>query len=397
MASTYLDWAATGPPIEEILQECGEIAREYSGNPSSRHTPGKKARDLLENARDGCARILNCNAGQLSLTSGGSESNNIVFSSLLHKKQMGSIVISAIEHASVYEPVRHLEEFGYDVRYVQPNADGRIDPSALAGKIDRSTQCVSVMHVNNETGAIQPIEEICKKVREAEEVWGRKIHLHCDAVQSFGKIEVDLGRMDVDSLAASGHKLGAMRGSGLLYLKREIPVLYRGGGQEHDVRPGTENLPAIWGLYRAASSWSESRVKLYEHARALYSILVTGISDINGAQIISGTGIDGFQTSSPYILTASLPPIPGEVLVRIMSDRGYYISTGSACSSKGKKNTRVLMNMGMDKRIADSAIRISTGPLTSASDCESFCRVLSEEYSALQQTISRSSTHAVSR
>ena len=387
MPSIYLDWAATGLPMDEVLAECTKIAGDHYANPSSQHAPGKAARKLLEEARQGCAQILGCKNNEVYFTSGGSEANNIICTSLVHKRRTGSVVIAAIEHASVYEPVQHLKDFGFDVRVVRPMSNGITDPSSVAANIDDSTQCVSIMHVNNETGAIQPVEEIGVMLKKAEVDSGRKIHFHCDAVQSFGKLPLNVKQMGIDSLTVSGHKLGAPKGGGLLYLQKEVPILYRGGGQESEIRPGTENLPSIWGLYRSASMWAKSRQSLLSHAQQLYEFLSEQILNIDGAVLNGRNQKDRSHNHSPYILSVAFPPIPGEVLVRVMSDHGYYISTGSACSSRGKKNTRVLMNMGIEKHVADSTIRISTGPSTSLKDCESFCNALSTEIAALKRSI----------
>lgn len=387
MSSIYLDWAASGLPMDEVLSECTQVAKAYFANPSSVHAPGKAAHHRLETARAGCASIIGCRPQELFFTSGGSEANNIIFASLLHKKRKGSVVISAVEHASVYEPAIHLKEFGFEVRLVKPRSNGVLDPIDVKACIDQSTQCVSVIHVNNETGSIQPVSAIAKAVRDVETSTGKKILFHCDAVQSFGKLPVNVIELDVDALSASGHKLGGPKGSGLLFLNREMQVLYRGGGQESGIRPGTENLPAVWGLYRSASIWDKTQNDVKNQAQKLAAILKGGIDLIENGRLVPATRDAELSTHSPFIVAATFPPIPGEVLVRAMTDRGFFISTGSACSSRGAKKNRVLGNIGISKDVADSAIRISIGPTTKEGDCRSFCDALRREVSTLRNAI----------
>jgi len=379
----YLDWAATAPPLWQVRAEAFQKAEELYANPSSVHGAGRAARDCIERARRSCADSLGAHPRDIYFTSGATESNNIVFSSFFNRPARGSVVITGIEHPSVYEPAKALEKAGFAVRYIQADSDGVVDPERFAAGVDGDTVLAAVMLVNNETGAVQPVAEITRLIRQKSPRASRRVHIHTDAVQAFGKQRISCDEMGVDSLAASGHKIGAPRGGGILFLNRPLDTLYRGGEQESAVRPGTENLEAIYGLGKAVEIWEEHREEWNEHARELKRLLLERISAIDGACLVGPAGGPA-QRHSPFIITVSFPPAPGEVIVRVMSDRGFAVSTGSACSSRGKKNLRVLQNMGIDRGIAGSAIRISTGPATAVSDCDAFCTALERETAALR-------------
>ncbi len=387
MESTYLDWAATAPPMQDILAKAAGIASGNYANPSSIHRDGADARRIIEKDRQTCADELNALPNQVYFTSGGSETNNIILSSLLTRKSKGSLVISGIEHASVYEPAKFIEKSGFDVKYVRAEKDGRITPDKFAAQVGKNTLMVSIMLVNNETGAVQPVSELVKRIRKIVNREGRSVHIHCDAVQAFGKLPIDVEEMGIDSLAASGHKIGAPRGAGLLYLRGQIDAVYKGGGQEGALRPGTENLFAINALVGATLAWAKHRSDWHENAVHLRALLLENMCRISGARLIDPGYIQPNARYSPYIVMVSFPPIPGEVLVRVMSDRGYSISTGSACSSRGKKELRVLEQMGIDRDFAKSAIRISTGNQTTETECASFCDILNAEVTSLRRQI----------
>ena len=243
MEQIYLDWAATALPDKEIIQTAVDMALETFGNPSSPHRRGKEAAALLSAERKNTAAALGTIPEQLFFTSGGTESNNIVISSLLNKKRPGNIVISGIEHSSVYEPAKMLEKFGWEVRIVNPEPGGRLSAADFTGHIDEDTRMASVIMVNNETGAVQPVKEIGRLIKTTEAC--RLTHFHVDAVQAAGKYQLDLNKLPIDSASFSSHKFRGPRGSGLLYLKKHIAPLYAGGGQETGMRHGTENTFGI--------------------------------------------------------------------------------------------------------------------------------------------------------
>ncbi len=418
MSIIYLDWAATAPPDPEAIAEHERIASSAYGNPSSDHAAGRAARELLESARSRAARLLGARPEQVIFTSSGTESNNIVLLSLLARKRAGEVVVSGIEHPSVYEPARLLAEMGFAVRFVAAEGNGIVSSERLHAALSEKTVLVALMYVNNETGAIQPVRELAQLVGESARRWGRAIHFHSDCVQALGKIPVDCGTLGVDSASFSGHKLGAPRGAGLLYLKRPLVPLYRGGGQELGLRPGTENLPAIAASVLAIERHAAGRGHAGEaddaarvagstasgaggpklagvalpaasleeaaaHAAGLKRLLVERIRSIEGHRFIPEEVLYEPDHYSPFILNVAFPPMPGEVLVRMMSDRGYAISTGSACSTRGQKHLRVLSAMGVEHDLAFSAIRISTGYSTTVAEVEAFCGDLGRAVASL--------------
>ena len=381
MSIIYLDWAATAPPDPETIAEYARVAAGTYGNPSSQHAAGRAAGELLLSARGRAARLLGAQPGQVIFTSCGTESNNIVMLSPLLRKRIGSVVVSGIEHPSVYEPARLLAEMGFAVRFVPAERNGIVSPERLLQTVDDTTLLVAIMYVNNESGAIQPVREISALLAELVRVGGRPIHLHSDCVQALGKIPVDCGALGVDSASFSGHKLAAPRGCGLLYLKRPLAPLYRGGGQEFDLRPGTENLPAICSTAMAIERHASAQGRA--SAAGLKSLLIERIRSIEGHRFIPEEVETDPDRYSPFILNVAFPPMPGEVLVRLMSDRGYAISTGSACSTRKQKHLRVLSAMGVDRDLAFSAIRISTGYATTPADIEAFCADLAMAVTSL--------------
>ncbi len=381
----YLDWAATAIPENEILTRVHELELKQFGNPSSLHREGQKAKEILEESRQRLADVLGCSGNELIFTSGGTEANNMVLLSQLNRKGNRKIVISCLEHASVFEPAKLLSSKGHQVVYVQAGEDGRIDPDRLEAELDANTALVAVMLVNNETGAIQDLPGIAERIDRFARIAGRKIHFHADAVQALGKIPFSLDSA-VDSASFSAHKLAGPRGVGALYLRRggTLQFLYTGGGQEQGRRPGTENLPGIFGLALAAEGKQGSLENNLTHVRGLSRNLIPKILDL-GAQIIPHSRIEEEERFSPYILCAAFPPVPGEVLVRVLDQEGIALSTGSACSARKKNSSRVLENMGVPAGLAASAIRISFGARTSEKDLDRLVQALKARLPELTQ------------
>ncbi|MFP4562152.1 MAG: cysteine desulfurase family protein [Spirochaetia bacterium] len=381
----YLDWAATAVPDSALMDELVSIETELYGNPSSLHAEGKRARMLLEECRGRTAGTLELDPSTLYFTSGGTESNGVVLTSLLFRRKRSGMVISGIEHPSVWETAKHLKELGCPVKTVKANPSGHIDPDTIASAIDDETGLVAVMAVSNDTGAVQPLKSIVHAVRDRERDRGGRIHIHTDAVQALGKIPFDPISLGVDSAAFSGHKIGAPRGIGMLYLAKPLKTLLAGGEQEGGIRPGTENLRGILGITLAVERRAAAFEELFEHGRRLERRIIRAVEEEPSVKLIGDYERgDGY---SPWIVTVSIPPIPGEVLVRIMSDRGFAVSTGSACSAAKAARTRSLENMGIDKKTAFSAIRVSTGPATTDEDIDEFLRVLFKESALLVKSL----------
>jgi cysteine desulfurase len=374
--TTYLDWAATSVPDPDIIAGMADIAASSLGNPSSIHRLGRDSASLLERTRKQCAALLGVKPSEIVFTSGGTEANNLIISSFMRKRSGYGVVTTGIEHPSVFESVHLLKEFGAGLRIVGGKANGCIEPEAIAESLDDKTDLVTVMLVSNDTGAVQQIEKICSLVREKERKNGRPIHLHCDMVQGLGKVPIDLGTLSVDSASFSAHKIKGPRGAGILYVKKPLQTVFSGGEQEYGMRPGTENLPAIWAMGEAMKKCVP---KVNENARKAYgikSILVDELQSMDFCRLLERADKASY---SPFITAAFVPPVPGEVLVRVMSDKGYAISTGSACSRSAKKRIRPLAYLGISEADAHSAIRISIGYDTTEDDVRGFCKTLRGE------------------
>ncbi len=372
----YLDWAAAAPRDRDIWDEARAVDNEAFANPSSPHRLGRRAADRIEEAHARTAATVGVRSDEIVFTSGATESNNMVISSLLIRETRGNVVASAIEHASVFEPCKLLERCGFPLRLVKCGRDGRIDPDSVVRKVDSETLLLTIMHVNNETGSIQPLADIVSAVRACRRS-GRRIHIHADLVQSTGRIHNPLPKVDLDSASISGHKLGAPRGCGVLVLRRTIEAIYRGGGHESGRRPGTHNLFAVWATMRALEKTVPAGVS--SGARAAHDALLRELAHVPGCVVIPDTA-----HRSPYICSLSLPPIPGEVIVRLLDEEGYTISTGAACATNRRRDNRVLRAMGYDERLAGSAVRVSWGPDITVDTVVGFARAVARVFSAVK-------------
>ncbi len=388
MYDKYFDWAATAPPDPDIIEMMNATALKTFGNPSSRHLYGKAARSVIETAREQCARHLGCRTCDLCFTSGGTESNNLIILSFLTEGRKGHIVMSAIEHPSVYGPIEVLRRSGFTLTVVPPDSGGHIDPQRLASAVGPDTVFVSVMTVNNETGAVQPIPEISRMIRLKAAAVGAKVHIHTDAVQALGKIPVNLEAFDVDSASFSGHKFGGPRGSGLLFCKRRPSPLFTGGGQEGGFRSGTENTAGIAGFAAALEKRISSLSSIRERLQRIEERIFAQLQTFSQAKIIpdnrspASAGDDPFdgRSYSPHIITVAVPPVPGEVMVRSLSDSGYALSTGSACSSRKAGENRTLSAMQLPAVDAASAVRLSFGLNSTESAAAELIEEITEKY-----------------
>jgi cysteine desulfurase len=379
--SIYLDWAATTPPNARILAEAVNLACSDFANPSSVHRAGKTASTRLVEARTKCARSLGVKPETIIFTSGGTEADHLPLLALLQRPVRGSIAVSAIEHPALLEQAHALEHCGWSLIIIPATREGFITPEAVLSSLRDDTAFVAVMAVNNETGAIQPVAEISAALI-ARSTGKKKPHFHVDAVQAEGKIAIVLATPGMDSAALSAHKLQGPRGTGILYLAHRIEPFIRGGGQEGGLRPGTENLAGAWAL---AQCLEKAMVNLRGGKSAqetLMKDLIVTISKIKGISVIpeSRTPVDG--RFSPYIVQFTNTHVPGEVLVRSLSDRDIYISTGSACSSR-KKTRPVLQAMHLGAEKQQNAFRISVGSTTTAQEISALAVALEDLLSTL--------------
>ena len=366
----YFDWAATSPQDADILKESLQISIEHFANPSSSHKAGSDARLVLENARALCAHSLGTKPSQLFFTSGGTESDALpLLSVLAGERKSGRIIISGVEHPAVRAQCDMLKKRGFDICTVNPDKNGFVDSQSIADKITPDTLMVSVMAVNNETGCIQPVRAIAEQIARASG-GKRKAHFHVDCVQAAGKIPLCITEMGADSAAFSAHKISGPRGIGLLYLSepgRFRPFLV-GGGQEQNVRSGTENLFGAVALSKCLEKYAFcTETERFLEQRSWTADFIASLLSIPNCRLVPPLRADLSRNVqelfSPWIVQAAFLGIPGQVMVRALDAKGFCISTGSACSAK-KQSRPILKAMSAPPEIQDSAVRFSFGAFT---------------------------------
>ena len=377
----YFDWAATSPADEDILKESLEFTLENWANPSSAHQAGKNARQVLEIARKRAAQSLNVKSENIYFTSGGTESDQIPILSLLNKNAKGTILISSIEHPAVREQAKAMTKCGWKVVQIPADKKGIITAEAVKNLLTTDTMLVCVMAVNNETGSIQPIYEIADTITEFYK-GKRRAKFHVDCVQAAGKIPLNLSYNGIDSAALSAHKICGPRGIGILYLKDTIEPFLRGGGQENGIRSGTENVFGAEAFSKCLERYIIKEQNQTAYNNFLEQTKVTNeftnkLASLNGCTVIPPQRNDFPQLFSPYVVQAAFKNIPGNVMLRALDAKGFYISTGSACSTR--KNSRpVLEAMNISEDLRETAVRFSFGPHTTK-------KAVSELFDAVQE------------
>ena len=355
----YLDNSSTTRQHDFVTELMVKMMREDFGNPSSLHRMGVTAEKALKAARKQTALSLGAGENEIYFTSGGTEGDNTaIFGAWEAGKRAGNkILTSAVEHPAVLEACRRLERQGAQVVYLGVDREGRVDLQQLKDELTEDVILITVMHVNNELGTVQPLEEIGKLKREAEKRWGSRILFHTDAVQSYGKEPVETARWAVDMLSVSGHKVHGPKGIGALYIREgiHIPSFIWGGGQEKGFRSGTENMPAIAGLGLAAECATKDKEERITRLRELKARLLSGIEEsLTDVRVNSPQGED----CSPSILNVSFFGCRGEVLLHMLEQKDIYVSTGSACSSH-KKGSHVLSAAHLPDEAIEGAVRFS--------------------------------------
>ncbi|AEV28332.1 cysteine desulfurase family protein [Sphaerochaeta pleomorpha str. Grapes] len=369
----YFDNAATTPMSLEALQTYEKTAQDFIGNPSALHREGLKAQALLQENRETIAALLGVNASNLVFTSGATESNSIVLNNLIWTQKPGQVILTNIEHPSITEFARLLRQIGWNVTFLNA-PKGFVRPEDLKAALTDLTRLVCCMLVNNVVGSIQNIAELVAVVREFQAHKGRKIHFHTDAVQALGKIPFSLTGLGVDSASFSAHKFNGPRGIGILYNTNSgLQSLSRGGEQENGLRPGTENLPAIAAMTKALQIAYGSMEEHLRKAREINAMLRTELSEFSF--------LSAQQGCSPYILNLSVNPLPSEVFARILYDKGFCISSGSACSNNARqKGESVLSSMLIRPDDARSSIRLSFGFDTEIQDARELAEAIKKTY-----------------
>lgn len=371
----YLDNSATTRVCSEAIDCMLDCLNNNWGNPSSLHEKGIQAEDLLERARKTVAGAIGCEPSEIVFTSGGTQSNNIaVFGAVEAAKRKGNkIITSAVEHPSVMKAFDRLESEGYEVVRLRVDRFGRIDLEQLKNELDERTVLVSVMAVNNELGTIEPIREISALIKKS----GCPALFHVDAVQAFGKIPLSVRSLGVDLMSISSHKIHGPKGAGALYVKKGVRLISPivGGGQERDLRPGTEPMPAIAGFAGAVSALTVQ--KSLEKITALRNQTVEKLKNMDGVVLNSP------DDALPYIINLSLPGLPSEAVLNLLSNRNIYVSSGSACA-KGHKSP-VLTAAGLDTERINSSLRISFSRFTEETEIEMLLDGINKALSTLRR------------
>lgn len=361
MNEVYLDNSSTTRVCETAAAKVMELMTENYGNPSSLHALGFRAEQALTQARRSVAAALGAKEEEVFFTSGGTESNNLaIFGAAYARKRMGMhIVTTQIEHPSVANAVRQLEKEGWEVTWLQPDREGHIAPEAVLEAVRPDTTLVSMMAVNNEVGSLQPLDAVRGAIKRA----GAPALFHCDCVQGFGKLEVKPAALGIDLMTVSSHKIHGPKGAGALYIRRGVRVKPRvfGGGQEKDLRPGTEAMPALVGFGAACAALPEVKAGL-AHATELRGYLLEQIGGLRGITLNSP------PDALPYIVNLSIPGLRSEPVLNLLSEMGVYVSSGSACA-KGHKSP-VLTALGLPDTRIDSALRISFSRFTTPQEID---------------------------
>lgn len=376
MKNIYLDNAASTPMDERVLEAMMPYFTK-GGNASSIHSFGKPLKVALEDSRNNIADFLGVKPKEIFFTSGGTESNNTALKGLCLKNINGNrkhIISSTIEHPAVTDTLKYIEEkFGYEITFIKPGSDGMISPEKVLSEIRKDTLLISLMHSNNETGIINDIETIAKLKGE--------VYVHSDTVQSIGKVNLNFNKLNIDFASISGHKFYGPKGIGVLYIneKAKLDKFMHGGGQERDIRGGTENIPAIVGLSKAFDLLRENLDNDLMHYKTLRNFLINKLQDAFGDNIIFNSKEENSLYNIVNVSFNTDKLLLAEDMLLIQFDlKGIAVSGGSACSSGALKPSRVLLEMGRDEKTAMASLRISFGRKNKISEIDYLIDVLKE-------------------
>ncbi|AIQ16582.1 MULTISPECIES: cysteine desulfurase family protein [Paenibacillus] len=361
----YFDYCASTPVNPEVLDIFCAVSKNMYANPSSVHKLGYQASSLIEESREKISKLFKIAPSEIVFTSGATESNNLAILGVVRasRKVFASphIIISAIEHSSVYSCAEYLKKDNVEVTILPVDSNGLVSIKQLEESLKENTVLVSIMYANNETGVIQPIKEIGEMLKLHNQV-----SFHVDGVQAVGKMEIALGSIDLFTF--SGHKIGGPKGIGALIVKSNTviaPIIW-GGGQEYGIRPGTENVPAIASLAHAVEICILEQLSRTRHLQDIHHYIYNEIRSIPELEINSPRG----HLCAPHILNFSYRGVPSSISINILTQKGILVSSQSACSSKSNKFSRVLLAITNDKDIASSSIRLSFSEATTFSDAD---------------------------
>ena len=370
----YFDNSATTKVFDCVRDIVVKTMTEDYGNPSAKHKKGMEAEQYVRRAAAQIAKTLKVQEKEILFTSGGTESNNmaLIGTAMANHRAGKYLITTRIEHASVYNPMAWLEQQGFEVTYLGVDEQGHISLEELRKAIRPDTILVSVMHVNNEIGAIEPVEEIGAMLHEVNP----SILFHVDAIQSYGKLQIRPKKAQIDLLSASGHKIHGPKGVGFLYIDQRVkihPLIY-GGGQQRDLRSGTENVPGIAGLGAAAEEIYRNHEEKMERLIGLKDYFISRIGEIPEAVVNSLPGKEG----APQIVSVSFSGVRSEVLLHALEDKGIYVSSGSACSSNHPAISGTLKAVGVKRELLDSTLRFSFGMFNTREEADYTIDMLKE-------------------
>lgn len=374
----YLDNSATTRCSDRACQVMVDLLTKDYGNPSSLHMKGIEAERFVETAKKKIAKTLRVSEKEIIFTSGGTESNNlaIIGAAMANRRAGNHIITTSIEHASVENPMEFLKEQGFEITYLSVDENGIISLEELEEAVTEQTILVSMMQVNNEIGAIEPVAEAAELIKKKNP----DTLIHVDAIQSYGKMYIYPKKLGIDMLSVSGHKIHGPKGSGFLWVKEKTKLkpLILGGGQQKGMRSGTENVPAIAGLGEAAEEIYENLDEKRAHLYGLKQRFIDGIEKLEGTHVNGKTGED----SAPHIVSVSFEGIRSEVLLHSLEDREIYVSSGSACSSNNhagkQKGSKTLRNIHLKENLLDSTLRFSFSVHTTEEEIDYALEVLGE-------------------
>ncbi len=361
----YFDNSATTRCSEKVKEIMVRVLTEDYGNPSSLHVKGMEGENYIRDARDIICKTLKAKGSELIFTSGGTESNNlaIIGAAMANRRSGNHLITTKIEHPAVAAPMKFLQEQGFEVTYLDVDKNGIISLEELESVVTQDTILASIMYVNNEIGAVEPIAEAAQIIKNKNP----QTLFHVDAIQAYGKYAIHPGKLGIDLMSASGHKIHGPKGSGFLYVKEKTklkPILF-GGGQQKNMRSGTENVPGIAGLGQAAKEAYEDFAVKQAHLYQLKESLIEGLAGQNWAHVNGN-----WQHSAPHIVSLSVDGVRSEVLLHALEDRQIYVSAGSACASNKPAKSATLMAIGVGRDYLDSTVRISFCPQNTLEEVE---------------------------
>ena len=378
----YFDNAATTRVADEVKELVNQVMTIDYGNPSSRHQKGVDAGQYVKQAQEIIAGTLKVEPKEIVFTSGGTESNNLALigSALANQRRGKHIISTRIEHASVYNPLLFLQEMGYEITFLSVNEQGIVDLEELKQALRPDTILVSVMMVNNEIGAVEPVEAIGKIIK----AYNPDILFHVDAIQAYGKLKISPKRCKIDLLSVSGHKIHGPKGTGFLYIRDKVkikPIIY-GGSQQKDMRSGTENVPGIAGLGMAAKLMYTNHKEKIEQIQKVKDAFLSGVTQLEGVTEHSG--------EAPHIASVSFQGIEkGEVLLHALEAKGVYCSSGSACSSNHPAIIGTLKAIGLEEDLLQATLRFSFSVYSTVEEAEYAVQVIAEELPKRRKFVKR--------